>query len=70
LKNGKLRDRTVGLHVRPIGFFFVRGHENAALKRELPTPKRHRRLPTDWQSQEEVGRLIAGEKTIYQRTML
>ena len=35
----------------------------------LPTPKRHRRLPTVL-SPEEVRQLIAGAKNLYHRTML
>ena len=41
----------------------------AQLKEELPTPKRHRRLPTVL-SPDEVRQLIAGAKNLYHRTML
>ena len=39
------------------------------MKEDLPTPKRHRRLPTVL-SPDEVRRLIAGAKNLYHRTML
>jgi integrase/recombinase XerD len=50
-------------------FFFVRVLKRRALKEELPTPKRHRRLPTVL-SPDEVRLLIAGAKNLYHRTML
>ena len=50
-------------------FFFVRVLKRRALKEELPTPKRHRRLPTVL-SPDEVRQLIAGAKNLYHRTML
>jgi integrase/recombinase XerD len=65
----KLAVGTVGLHVAALRFFFVRVLKRRALKEELPTPKRHRRLPTVL-SPEEVRRLIAGAKNLYHRTML
>jgi site-specific recombinase XerD len=65
----KLAIGTVGLHVAALRFFFVRVLKRRALKEELPTPKRHRRLPTVL-SPEEVRRLIAGAKNLYHRTML
>jgi integrase/recombinase XerD len=68
-KERKLAIGTVGLHVAALRFFFVRVLKRRALKEELPTPKRHRRLPTVL-SPEEVRRLIAGAKNLYHRTML
>jgi len=65
----KLAIGTVGVHVAALRFFFVRVLKRRALKEELPTPKRHRRLPTVL-SPEEVRRLIAGAKNLYHRTML
>ncbi len=65
----KLAVGTVGLHVAALRFFFVRVLKRRALKEELPTPKRHRRLPTVL-SPEEVRQLIAGAKNLYHRTML
>jgi integrase/recombinase XerD len=65
----KLAIGTVGLHVAALRFFFVRVLKRRALREELPTPKRHRRLPTVL-SPEEVRRLIAGAKNLYHRTML
>jgi len=59
----KLAVGTVGLHVAALRFFFVRVLKRRALKEELPTPKRHRRLPTVL-SPEEVRRLIAGAKNL------
>jgi site-specific recombinase XerD len=50
-------------------FFFVRVLKRRALKEDLPTPKRQRRLPTVL-SPDEVRRLIAGAKNLYHRTML
>ena len=58
-----------GLHVAAPRFFFVRVLKRRELKEELPTPKRHRRLPTVL-SPEEVRQLIAGAKNLYHRTML
>jgi integrase/recombinase XerD len=46
----------------------VRVLKRRELKAELPTPKRHRRLPTVL-SPGEVGQLIAGAKNLYHRTM-
>ena len=68
-KERKLAAGTVGLHVAALRFFYVRVLKRRALKEELPTPKRHRRLPTIL-SPEEVRRLIAGAKNLYHRTML
>ena len=68
-KERKLAVGTVGLHVAALRFFFVRVLKRRALKEELPTPKRHRRLPTVL-SPEEVRRLIASAKNLYHRTML
>jgi site-specific recombinase XerD len=68
-KERKLAIGTVGLHVAALRFFYVRVLKRRALKEELPTPKRHRRLPTIL-SPEEVRRLIAGAKNLYHRTML
>jgi integrase/recombinase XerD len=65
----KLAVGTVGLHVAALRFFFVRVLKRRALKEELRTPKRHRRLPTVL-SPDEVRRLIAGAKNLYHRTML
>ena len=65
----KLAVGTVGLHVAALRFFFVRVLKRRELKEELPTPKRHRRLPTVL-SPEEVRQLIAGAKNLYHRTML
>ena len=65
----KLAVGTVGLHVAALRFFFVRVLKRRALKEDLPTPKRHRRLPTIL-SPDEVRRLIAGAKNLYHRTML
>jgi integrase/recombinase XerD len=65
----KLAVGTVGLHVAALRFFFVRVLKRRALKEDLPTPKRHRRLPTVL-SPDEVRRLIAGAKNLYHRTML
>jgi integrase/recombinase XerD len=48
---------------------FVRVLKRRELKEELPTPKRHRRLPTVL-SPDEVRQLIAGAKNLYHRTML
>ena len=59
----------MGLHVAALRFFFVRVLKRRALKEELPTPKRHRRLPTVL-SPDEVRQLIAGAKNLYHRTML
>jgi integrase/recombinase XerD len=47
----------------------VRVLKRRELKEELPTPKRHRRLPTVL-SPDEVRQLIAGAKNLYHRTML
>src|SRR4029453_11423361 len=60
---------TVGLHVAALRFFFVRVLKRRELKEDLPTPKRHRRLPTVL-SPDEVRRLIAGAKNLYHRTLL
>ena len=57
----KLAVGTVGLHVAALRFFFVRVLKRRELKEELPTPKRHRRLPTVL-SPDEVRQLIAGAK--------
>lgn len=65
----KLAVGTVGLHVAALRFFFVRVLKRRELKEELPTPKRHRRLPTVL-SPDEVRQLIAGAKNLYHRTML
>ena len=65
----KLAIGTVGLHVAALRFFYVRVLKRRALKEELPTPKRHRRLPTVL-SPEEMRRLIAGAKNLFHRTML
>jgi integrase/recombinase XerD len=65
----KLAAGTVGLHVAALRFFFVRVLKRRELKEDLPTPKRHRRLPTVL-SPDEVRRLIAGAKNLYHRTML
>src|SRR5205809_7186253 len=54
----KLAGGTVGLHVAALRFFYVRVLKRRTLKEDLPTPKRHRRLPTVL-SPEEVRRLIA-----------
>ncbi|HZG67903.1 MAG TPA: tyrosine-type recombinase/integrase, partial [Herpetosiphonaceae bacterium] len=54
---------------RALRFVFVRLLKRRELKEELPTPKRHRRLPTIL-SPDEVRRLIAGAKNLYHRTML
>ena len=59
----------MGLHVAALRFFFVRVLKRRELKEELPTPKRHRRLPTVL-SPDEVRQLIAGAKNLYDRTML
>jgi site-specific recombinase XerD len=59
----KLAVGTVGLHVAALRFFFVRVLKRRALKEELPTPKRHRRLPTVL-SPDEVRQLIAGAKNL------
>ena len=53
----KLAVGTVGLHVAALRFFFVRVLKRRALKEELPTPKRQRRLPTVL-SPDEVRQLI------------
>jgi site-specific recombinase XerD len=55
--------------VAALRFVFVRLLKRRELKTELPTPKRHRRLPTVF-SPDEVRRLIAGAKNLYHRTML
>lgn len=68
-KERKLAIGTVGLHVAALRFFFVRVLKRRALKEELPTPKRHRRLPTVL-SPDEVRQLIAGAKNLYHRTLL
>jgi site-specific recombinase XerD len=65
----KLAVGTVGLHVAALRFFFVRVLKRRELKEDLPTPKRHRRLPTVL-SPDEVRRLIAGAKNLYHRTLL
>jgi integrase/recombinase XerD len=65
----KLAVGTVGLHVAALRFFFVRVLKRRELKEDLPTPKRHRRLPTVL-SPDEVRRLIGGAKNLYHRTML
>jgi site-specific recombinase XerD len=65
----KLAVGTVGLHVAALRFFFVRVLKRRELKEDLPTPKRHRRLPTVL-SPDDVRRLIAGAKNLYHRTML
>jgi site-specific recombinase XerD len=65
----KLAVGTVGLHVAALRFFYIRVLKRRTLKDDLPTPKRHRRLPTVL-SPEEVRRLIAGAKNLYHRTML
>lgn len=65
----KLALGTVGLHVAALRFFFVRVLKRRELKADLPTSKRHRRLPTVL-SPDEVRRLIAGAKNLYHRTML
>ena len=68
-KGRKLAIGTVGLHVAALRFFYVRVLKRRALKEDLPTPKRHRRLPTVL-SPEEVRRLIAGAQNLFHRTML
>jgi integrase/recombinase XerD len=65
----KLAVGTVGLHVAALRFFFVRVLKRRELKADLPTPKRHRRLPTVL-SPDEVRRLIAGAKNLDHRTLL
>src|SRR5258708_29541619 len=65
----KLAIGTVGLHVAALRFFYVRVLKRRALKEELPTPKRHRRLPTVL-SPDEVRRLIAAAENLFHRTML
>ena len=65
----KLAVGTVGLHVAALRFFYVRVLKRRGLKEELPTPKRHRRLPTVL-SPEEVRRLIAHARNLFHRTML
>lgn len=65
----KLAVGTVGLHVAALRFFYVRVLKRRALKDELPTPKRHRRLPTVL-SRDEVQRLIGGAQNLFHRTML
>jgi site-specific recombinase XerD len=65
----KLAVGTVGLHVAALRFFFVRVLKRRELKEDLPTPKRHRRLPTVL-SPDEVRCLIAGAKNLYHRTLL
>src|SRR6476469_993763 len=65
----KLAVGSVGLHVAALRFFFVRVLKRRELKEDLPTPKRHRRLPTVL-SPDEVRRLIAGAKNLYHRTLL
>jgi integrase/recombinase XerD len=62
-------ESTVGLHVAALRFFFVRVLKRRVLKEELPTPKRHRRLPTVL-SPDEVRQLITGAKNLDHRTML
>jgi len=68
-KERKLAIGTVGLHVAALRFFYVRVLKRRTLKEDLPTPKRHRRLPTVL-SPEEVRRLIAGAQNLFHRTML
>ena len=65
----KLAVGTVGLHVAALRFFYVRVLKRRELKDDLPTPKRHRRLPTVL-SVEEVRRLIGGAQNLFHRTML
>jgi site-specific recombinase XerD len=65
----KLAVGTVGLHVAALRFFYVRVLKRRALKDDLPTPKRQRRLPTVL-SVEEVRRLIGGAQNLFHRTML
>jgi site-specific recombinase XerD len=65
----KLAVGTVGLHVAALRFFYVRVLKRRALKDELPTPKRQRRLPTVL-SPDEVQRLIGGARNLFHRTML
>jgi integrase/recombinase XerD len=65
----KLAVGTVGLHVAALRFFYVRVLKRRALKDDLPTPKRQRRLPTVL-SLEEVRRLIGGAQNLFHRTML
>jgi integrase/recombinase XerD len=65
----KLAVGTVGLHVAALRFFYVRVLKRRALKDELPTPKRQRRLPAVL-SPDEVRRLIAGAQNLFHRTML
>jgi site-specific recombinase XerD len=60
---------TVGLHVAALRFFFVRVLKRRELKEDLPSPKRHRRLPTVL-SPDEIPRLIAGAKNLYRRMLL
>jgi site-specific recombinase XerD len=60
----KLAIGTVGLHVAALRFFVIRVLKRHAMKEELPTPRRHRRLPTVL-SKDEVRRLIAGAKNLY-----
>ena len=50
-------------------FFFVRVLKRRELKEDLPTPKRHRRLPTVL-SPDEVRRLIADARNLYHRRLL
>ena len=65
----KLAVGTVGLHVAALRFFFIRVLKRRALREDLPTPKRPRRLPTIL-TPDEVRRLIAGAKNLYHRTLL
>ena len=65
----KLAVGTVGLHVAALRFFFIRVLKRRALKEDLPTPRRPRRLPTIL-TPDEVRRLIAGAKNLYHRTLL
>ena len=69
LKERKLAVGTVIAEIAALRFFYLRVLKRRDMKKDLPYPKRRRRLPVVL-SPEEVQRLIAGAKNPYHRTLL
>lgn len=69
LKDRKLAQGTVVLHVSALRFLYVRLLRRREMKEDLPYPKRPKRLPVVL-SREEVGRFIDSAKNLFHRAML